>query len=305
MSDIENQPMNENGIEQKDEKIIENERLLKENFDKIESFFFKKKEVYESLKHIPIEEILSNAPNYYPIIRIIEQINSFLARDSAWLQKFVKKNNINFDWDEYKRWKASKDFKQYRYDDTRSPSKWVNIIQDYLIELLKALQILLYLECYISNDDFKSFLKKSPQVDLKRRKNYMKESRPSEDLHIIFEVVDYLLEMNMVHDFSANPVIDTSECMRIYKKLEKNKIFKLLKQKNFYIKYRMEYLRMMPLSDRKTIPHEEDLLNVCEEFGKLYYDISEYYHDYLGKLMYKYDKVSGKINKVYLKKRNR
>ena len=110
--------------------------------------------IYE-YKHISLEEILENAPNYYPLVRIIERLNIFITKNKDWLKQFTIKHNIAFDWKEYTRWKAGKNFIRFKYSDTKAPAKWIHALQDYFIDLLESLQILLIVQFFIDNDDYK------------------------------------------------------------------------------------------------------------------------------------------------------
>ena len=69
------------GSETKSEKEIQ----LKHNFNQIERFFRSKQEFIQQCKHVPVEEVLRNAPKYYSFLKLVEQINSFIMKDGKWL----------------------------------------------------------------------------------------------------------------------------------------------------------------------------------------------------------------------------
>ncbi|HOV12671.1 MAG TPA: hypothetical protein PK771_00125 [Spirochaetota bacterium] len=268
---------------------------LKKYYKKIENYFISKQQYFEKHKHIPIEKIINDSPKYYSFIRIVEQFNTFLTKDKDWLKKFVASNKINFDFSTYSKWKAGQDFYKVKYDDTYAPSKWINVIQDKLIDILGQLQLLLYLEFYIDDWTFKKFLKSNVEIDYKMKANFTKKSLPSENLEIIVHLIDYLLKLNADNDFSTNLVINTSTCMRAYKFIEDSNVFDLLKRKEFYVKYYSECLRKMPRENRITLPCEEDIISVANLFLETVKDLSFTYKEYKDRLIEKYNKIKNKI----------
>lgn len=268
---------------------------LKKNYSKIESFFIAKNNLFEQFKHIPVDEIVQNAPKYYSLIRIVEQINSFLKNDQNWLKKFINKAGIKFDWGQYEKWKAGVDFYKINYDDTYSPAKWIQLVQDKLIEILKQLQILLYMECYIDEEDFKKFLKKHQDIDFKVKANYVKKSLPSEDIDLFFKVINTLIEISINNNLSSKLIIDTRVCMEAYRNIDNSKIFDLLKRKEFYVKYRLDFLRLTSTADRIELPYEEDIISVGNAFLETYKDISFIYREYKERLIEKFNKISAKV----------
>lgn len=293
--------MNDNVINGFNEEKLKNLEIrkeeLKKNYKKIESFFKSKNFLFEQFKHIPVEEIIQNAPKYYSLIRIIEQINSFINNDSDWLKRFINKTGIKFNWEHYEKWKAGVDFYNIKYDDTFSPSKWIQIVQDKLIEILKQLQILLYIECYVDEDDFKKFLKKHQDIDFQIKANYVKKSLPSEDIDILFKIIDDLIKINIDNNLSYKLIIDTKVCMVAYRRIDNSKIFELLKRKEFYIKYRLKFLKLTPLAERLELPYEEDIINVGNTFLETYKDLTFIYNEYKARLIEKYNNVVSKIKK--------
>ena len=278
------------------EKILEDKKnKLKEDFNLIEMFFINKKNFIEKFKHIPVEEIIQNSPKYYSFIRIIEQINSFVSKDNNWLKKFLNGNGVSFDWEQYSKWKSGVDFIKINYNDTFAPVKWINFIQDKLIEILKSLQILLYMECYIDEEDFKKFLKKHPEIDYKIRANFMTKSLPSENLNQLFEIIDYLIRINIENDMATKFIVDTRVCMRAYRKIDELKIFDILKRKEFYIKFRTQYLEMSDNSHRSELPYESDIIEVANCFLGYYKDIVFGYKEYKERLIEKFDKIKNRV----------
>jgi hypothetical protein len=273
----------------------EKRNKLSSNFKDIESYFYKKNDYFEKYKLVPIEEIINNSPKYYGLIRIIEQINIFLSKDKDWLRKFVVKNNMEFDWVRYEKWKSGKDLPNMTYDDTLCPSKWVHIIQDKFIEILESLQILLYMEFYINEENFKKFLRQNPGIDYKYKANFMKHSFPSENIDKIYEIIDYLLNVNIENSFITKSVIDTTLCMQVYRHIDGTKIFDIIRAKEFYVRFHLEYLRRMPQSSRMVIPLENEILKIADEFVEIVKDLLYTYNEYKGRLIFKYDKIKKKL----------
>lgn len=274
-----------------DEKNNEQDqpRSLDYYFDLIEDYFKKKEEFIRTYKHVSLEEILKDAPKYYSLIRIIETINSFISKDKNWLQHFIEKNNIKFDWRQYERWKASITYNETKYDETLSPSKWIHVLQDFFIELLKDIQILLVMEFYIDEESYKKFIRKDSYLYFKIIANYKIASRPSEDITLFFKLIDYLLKLNIEYDFATNLVVDTALCIKVYRNIDNSKIFELLKRKEFYIKYRLEYLKKCPLTERTSIPYEQDVIKMAEKFLTTLADLRFTYNSYKNSLIEKKD----------------
>ena len=271
--------------------IIENSEELYQNYKKIDHFFKAKEEYIEKYKLIPIEDILSNAPKYYALVTLIERINTFISKDDQWLKHFIDRNRINFDYDSYERWKINKKFNTQTYSNTQAPSKWIHVLQDYFIELLELIQILLVLQYYIKDEDYKNFLKASPELYFKLRANFIKPSLPSENIEKFFEVIDYLLNINIQHDFLSKLVIDASLCMQVYRYIDKSKIFELIKQKEFYTKYRLDFLKKTRFTSRVKLPYEEDIISVAEKFLEKVMDLRFTYKEFKNRLIEKYNKV--------------
>jgi len=266
-------------------------------YQKIEKYFISKKEYIEDSKHIPIEEIIRDAPKYYGILRFIEKLNIFLSNDKNWLKNFVIKNKIDFDWANYQKWKTGKDFNKLKYDATACPSLWVHSIQDKFIEIVKSLQILIYFEFFIDEDDFKTFLKVNPAIDYRVKANYLIPSYPADKIEILFNVIDQILSLNMENDFKSQAIVDTVVCLQAYRFVDESELFELLKKKEFYIKYHLEYLLKTPANKRLILPHEEDIIGVANEFITMLRDLFSTYSEYKSRLMTKYQIAKNRMDK--------
>lgn len=263
-------------------------------FDLIDNFFKSKEHFIRDYKHIPLEEILKEAPKYYSLIKIIETLNILITKDKEWLKHFVEKNNIKFDWRQYERWKAMISYNEAKYDETLSPSKWIHVLQDYFIELLKCIQILLIMEFYIDEENYRKFIRKDSYLYFKIIANYKVASKPSEDIELFFNIIDYLLKLNVEYDFSTRPVVDTALCIRVYRTIDNSKIFELLKRKEFYVKYHLEYLKRCGITERSTIPYEQDVIKMAEKFLTLLADLRLTYNKYKNALIEKKERFMRK-----------
>lgn len=281
-------------MKNENEKNKETDDKLNFYFQEIEKYFKQKEKILLAYKHVPLEEILEDAPRHYTLIRLIERFNIFLSKNKSWLKQFIDKRNINFDWLAYERWKSGKHFVKYRYTDTRAPSKWVHILQDYFIDLLEYLQILLIMEFCIDEADYKEFLNKNPKIKYRIQANYVISSLPSENIEKIFDIINFLLKVNIEHNFTINFIIDTSVCMNVYRKIDSSGIFDLLKRKEFYIKNRLEYLKKTHIIDRANLPYENDVIKVAENFLEALKEFRFTYSGYKGRLIDKYEKVRNK-----------
>ncbi len=274
---------------------VDRDQKLKSDYDAIEYFFSRKKDILSNFNAIPAEDIIANSPKYYSIIRVIEQINSFVNKDSNWLKNFITKNKIPFDWELYEKWKSGVDFFKISYDDTYSPSKWISASLDKFIELLKELQLLLYVERYVDEEDFKVFLKKHPDISYKIRANYIIKSAPSENIELLFKVIDFLLKTTFENDVLSKYMIDTKICMNAYRFIDESGVFELLKRKEFYLKYRLQYLKLVTENSRIKIPCESDIVSIGESFLENYQDLIYCYNEYKERLLEKYKKIKNKL----------
>ncbi len=274
-----------------DKNLIENSDELYQNYKKIDNYFKLKEEFIQRYKHVSFEEIMNNAPKYYALINLIEKINVFISKDTEWLKHFLEKNKINFNYDSYERWKANKEINTKGYSNTQAPSKWIHVLQDYFIDLLESLQIILLMQYYIKDEDYKNYLKATPELYFKLRANFVRPSLPSEDIEKFFDVIDYILNINIQNNFLTNLVIDATLCMQVYRYIDKLKIMDLIKQKAFYIKYRLDFLKKTRLTSRIKIPYEEDVISIAEKFLEKEVDLRYTYNEYKNRLIEKYNKV--------------
>lgn len=267
-------------------------------FDEIDRYFQKKEKYILDYKHIPLEEILGNAPKYYSIISIIERINIFLSKNKNWLRDFIERSKIKFDLKSYLQWKSGRDLKKFRYTDTFAPSKWIHILQDYFISILEYIQILLIMEFYIDTKSYKQFLKDNPEIKHRMHLNFVRPSSPSENIADLFQTIDFLLQVCIQENFTIKFIVDTSLCMKVYREIDKSGIIELLKQKEFYIKYRLEYLKRTSTLKRNLLPYEGDVLKVAEEFMVTMKNFKHAYTEYKDRLIGKYFSVMNKLKKA-------
>jgi hypothetical protein len=259
-------------------------------FRKVDDYFKSKEDYLSKYKNSSFIESLKDAPKHFALINFVEKFNVFLNKDKKWLQHFTEKNKIKFDFQLYEKWKVEKNFNEnkFSYNSTQCPSKWIYAVQDYFIELLESLQVLLVLEFYISTEEFKKFLNENPKIFLRMKANYMKSSPPSENIDLIFTVIDYLLVLNKEHNFLVNPVIDTVLCMNVYRRIDSLKIFDLLKQKEFFIKFRLDFLKITSSQSRRKIPYESNVVEIGDNFLKIYGDLFRTYNEYKKRLIEKH-----------------
>jgi hypothetical protein len=281
-----------------DESINNEIELSKEerfysSFNKIDNFFKEKDDYIKKYKHVSFEEVLKNAPKYYAFINFVEKINILLSKNKKWLKNFVEKNEIKFDFDLYERWKTGRNFdeKNFGYKNTECPSKWVHVLQDYFIDILEALQVLLVMEYYIKEDEYKKFLRDNPKVFFKLKANYTKSSSPSENIEKLFEIINFLLDLNKEYNFLTNPVIDTALCVKVYRKIDDSKIFELLKQKDFFIKYRLEFLKKTANFNRQKLPYENDVIDVAAKYSNSFSELFFTFNEYKKRLIEKQNSV--------------
>lgn len=279
----------------KNEAMTEKEIFLKKNFQAVEDFFKRKQDTIEQFRHIPVEQIMRDAPKYYSFLRLFEQINTFLSKDNKWLEHYVDRKSIDFDFSRYNKWKNSVEFIHVKYDDTYCPAKWISDIQERLIEILKQLQILLYMECYIDEENFRAFVQRNGEISFKMKANYIDKSIPSDDLGRLFSAIDYLIKTSINNEMETKYIIDTHVCVNAYLKLDELKITDLLKRKVFYVKFRLQYLQMCSLSDRKALPSEEDIIEVGQMFLKSVDDFQFAYREYKKRLIEKQQKIKKKM----------
>ena len=79
--------------------------------------------------------------------------------------------------------------------------------------------------------------------------------------------------------------------MQVYRYIDKSKIFELIKQKEFYTKYRLDFLKKTRFTSRVKLPYEEDIINVAEKFLEKVMDLRFTYKEFKSRLIEKYNKV--------------
>ena len=270
---------------------------LKHNYKKIETFFLEINEKMQSCQQLSIENILSEAPKYYVIIRFLEKFYIRVTNNQDWLKDYINKRRINFDWQRYKLWISGKNRQTRRYDDTQCPSKWITELNEQLLDLLKMLQLLLYMEAYTPDDDFRLFLRENAAIDYKYKANYLQKSLPSQDLDVFFKAIDNLIQTCIDTDITTTYDIDTVVCIKAYRVIDELDLIQILKQKEFYITYRLEFLRLVDLKKRYLIPHEEDIIHVGEEFIKVSRLFTFTFNEYKKLLIQKHEHMRLKLSK--------
>jgi hypothetical protein len=277
------------------DNLADRQGRVNEAFQQFELYFKQKEKMLQERGHVPIEEVLVNAPKYYNLIRVLEQLHAFVSKESDWLKNTVGRYGIDFDFEAYERWKSGKEYYKKRYTDTQAPSRWVHVLQDYFIELVKSLQILLIMEFYIDDESFKKFLMDNRKIDYKYKANYVVPSSPSDEIGVFFEVIDYLLDVNIQFNFMTNYVIDATTCMQVYRHIDKSNIFTLMKRKEFYVKYRIEFLKTVHKFERMEVPYENDIYTIAEDFLESARDLRFSYNEYKERLLEKYNKIKKRI----------
>ena len=273
-------------------------RELKHNYKKIEVFFLDINEKMQSCQQLSIEKILAEAPKYYVIVRFLEKFYARVTNNSDWLKEYIDRRRINFDWQRYKLWLSGKNRQTRRYDDTQCPSKWITELNEQLLDLVKMLQLLLYMEAYTPDEDFRLFLRENAAIDFKYKANYLQKSVPSQDIEAFFKAINSLTQTCIDTEISTSYDIDTVICIKAYRVIDELNLLQILKQKEFYVTYRLEFLRLVDLNKRYVIPQEEDIIHVGEEFIKASRIFTFTFNEYKKLLIEKHEhmrlKLSGK-----------
>ena len=272
-------------------------RELKYNFKKVETFFIEINEKMQSCQQLSMENILSHAPKYYVIIRFLEKFYIKVTNNQDWLKNYIDRRGINFDWQRYKLWISGKNRQTRRYDDTQCPSKWITELNEQLLDLLKMLQLLLYMEAYTPDEDFRLFLRENAAIDYKYKANYLQKSLPSQDLDAFFNAIDCLIKTCIDTEITTTYDIDTVVCMKAYRFIDDLNLLQILKQKEFYVTYRLEFLRLVDLNKRYVIPQEEDIIHVGEEFIKASRGFAFTFNEYKKLLIQKHEHMRLKLSK--------
>ncbi|MCH5149743.1 MAG: hypothetical protein J1G30_03665 [Spirochaetales bacterium] len=269
---------------------------MKHYYQKIETFFLEANEKMLSCQQLSMEDILAHAPKYYVVIRFLEKFYARVTNNRDWLKDYIDKHKINFDWQRYKLWISGKYRQIRRYDDTQCPSKWITELNEQLLDVLKMLQLLLYMEAYIPDEDFRLFLRENAAIDYKYKANYLQKSLPSQDLDVFFKVIDNLMQTCIDTQISTSYDIDTVVCIKAYKIIDDLNLLQILKQKEFYVTYRLEFLRLVDLEKRYILPHEEDIIHVGEEFIEASKVFSFTFNEYKKLLIEKHEHIRLKLN---------
>ena len=86
-------------------------------------------------------------------------------------------------------------------------------------------------------------------------------------------------------------------CIKAYRVIDELDLTQILKQKEFYITYRLEFLRLVDLKKRYLIPHEEDIIHVGEEFIKASRLFTFTFNEYKKLLIQKHEHMRLKLSK--------
>lgn len=276
----------------KDPSVLkEKNNEIKEIYHIIEVFFMKKTREFEIDEKASVDSILTNAPSYYSIVHFLERFYIAITKDKDWLENYINRKKINFNWKKYKVWVTEKKNAKRRYDDTLCPSTWVTELLNMFTEILKMLQELLCMEVYLPDEDFRAFLRKNPAIDYKYKANFLQKSPPSQDIEVFFKVIDNLSRTCREANPSNSFDIDTSECIKAYRFIDESEIMNILKQKDFYVTYHLEMMKKTPKAERYVMPNEEEVLVIAEKFSEMYKNLFFSFNDYKKILIEKQNKV--------------
>lgn len=276
----------------KDPSVLkEKNEEMKEVYHMIEVFFMKKTRDFEISENASVDSVLTDAPSYYPIVYFLERFYIAITNNENWLENYVNKKKINFNWNKYKTWVAGKHNAKRKYNDTLCPSSWITELINMFTELLKMLQSLLCMEVYLPDEDFRAFLRKNPAIDYKYKANFLQKSPPSQDINVFFEVIDKLTKVYSNANQSNAFDIDTAECIKAYRFVDESDIMTILKQKDFYVTYHLEMMQKMPKSERYVMPDENGTMAVAEKFREMYKSIFFTFNEYKKLLIEKQNKV--------------
>ena len=280
----------------KDVSVLkEKNQEIKEIYHMVEVFFMKKTREFEVNENASVDSILADAPSYYSIVHFLERFYIAITKDKDWLENYISRKKINFNWKKYKAWVTEKKNVKRRYDDTLCPSAWVTELINMFTETLKMLQELLCMEVYLPDEDFKAFLRKNPAIEYKYKANFIQKSPPSQDIDVFFKVIDYLSRVCREANPSNSFDIDTLECIKAYRFIDESDIMNILKQKDFYVTYHLEMMKKMPKAERYVMPEEEETITVAEKFCDMYKNLFFTFNDYKRVLIEKQNRVRSKM----------
>lgn len=280
----------------KDPSVLEEKNeQIKDVYHMIEVFFMKKTREFEINENFSVDSVLADAPSYYSLIHFFERFYAAITKNENWLENYISRKNINFNWKKYKTWVAGKLNAKRSYNDTLCPSSWITELINMFTEILKMLQDLLVMEVYLPDDDFKAFLRKNPVIEYKYKANYLQKSPPSQDIEVFFKVIDTLSKVYREAEQSNFFDIDTAECIKAYRFIDESNIMNILKQKDFYVTFHLEMMQKMPKTERYVIPDEDSIMVTAEKFHDMYKTLFFAFNDYKKLLIEKQDRVRKKI----------
>lgn len=276
----------------KDPSVLkEKNEEIKDVYHTIEVFFMKKTREFEISENASVDSVLADAPSYYSIVHFLERFYVAITKNENWLENYINRKKINFNWKKYKAWVAGKESAKRKYSDTLCPSHWITELINMFTELLKMLQELLWMEVYLPDDDFKAFLRKNPAIEYKYKANFLQKSPPSQDIEVFFNVIDKLSKVYREANPSNSFDIDTAECIKAYRFIDESDIMNILKQKDFYVTYHLEMMQKMPKAERYVMPDEEGTMAAAENFHNMYKTLFFAFNDYKKLLIEKQSRV--------------
>lgn len=276
----------------KDPSVLkEKNEEIKDVYHMIEVFFMKKTRDFEISENASVDSVLADAPSYYSIVHFFERFYIAITRNENWLENYISRKKINFNWKKYKAWVAEKQNIKRKYNDTLCPSSWITELINMFTELLKMLQDLLWMEVYLPDDDFKAFLRKNPAIEYKYKANFLQKSPPSQDIDVFFKVIDKLSKVYSEANPSNSFDIDTAECIKAYRFIDESDIMNILKQKDFYVTYHLEMMQKTPKAERYVMPDEEGTMAAAEKFHDMYKTLFFAFNDYKKLLIEKQNRV--------------
>ena len=127
--------------------------------------------------------------------------------------------------------------------------------------------------------------------------NYIDKSIPSDSLTVLFSAIDTLIRASITNDTETKYIIDTHACLEVYRKLDNLKVMDLLKRKDFYVKFRTQYLQMWGPDKRSPLPSEDDIIEVAQMFSATVDEYMFSYREYKQRLMDKHAKIAARAAK--------
>ncbi|MCH5149744.1 MAG: hypothetical protein J1G30_03670 [Spirochaetales bacterium] len=271
--------------------LKEKNEQIKDIYHIIEVFFMKKAHEFEVNEQFSVDSVLADAPSYYSLIHFFECFYAAITKNENWLENYINKKKINFNWKKYKAWVAGKQNAKRSYNDTLCPSSWITELINMFAEMLKMLQDLLVMEVYLPDEDFKTFLRKNPVIEYKYKANLLQKSPPSQDIDVFFRVINALSKAYREADQSNYFDIDTAECIKAYRFIDESDIMNILKQKDFYVTFHLEMMQKMPKAERYVMPDEDGTMATAEKFHNTYKNLFFAFNEYKKLLTEKQNRV--------------